>query len=70
MVESCEIIGRNQYEHATTLIESAKEEITGKVDYRLSYLDMHNVAVSVPVITPPDISVSTFWLFTSLYIPC
>lgn len=47
MFESTEIIGRNQYDFAKTLYSQAKEEITGKVDYRLTYLDMPEVQVTL-----------------------
>jgi hypothetical protein len=45
MFQSTEIIGRNQYDFAKTLFAQATEEVTGKVDYRLSYLDMPAVEV-------------------------
>jgi neutral ceramidase len=45
MFESTEIIGRNQYEFAKSLWSHASTEVTGKVDYRLSYLDMPKVEV-------------------------
>lgn len=48
MKESTTIIGNNQYEHAKKLMESAKEEITGPVDFRHSFLDMPNIKVTVP----------------------
>jgi neutral ceramidase len=45
MFQSTEIIGRNQYDFAKNLYAQATEEVTGKVDYRLSYLDMPTVEV-------------------------
>ena len=45
MFQSAEIIGRNQYDFAKNLYDQAAEEVTGKVDYRLSYLDMPTVEV-------------------------
>jgi len=48
MFESTEIIGRNQYEHAVELMEAANQEVTGPVDYRLSYLDMPKLEVALP----------------------
>jgi neutral ceramidase len=48
MKQSATIIGTNQYEHAKTLLANAKEEITGPVDFRHSFLDMPNIKVSVP----------------------
>jgi len=47
MFESTEIIGRNQYEFAKSLWSHASTEVTGKVDYRLSYLDMPKVEVTL-----------------------
>ena len=47
MFESTEIIGRNQYDFAKSLYAHATEEVTGKVDYRLSYLDMPTVKVTL-----------------------
>jgi neutral ceramidase len=56
MFESTEIIGRNQYDFAKTLYDQAKEEVTGKVDYRLSYLDMPAVEVRHTYLSfPPPI---------------
>ncbi|CAE7435583.1 dcd2B [Symbiodinium microadriaticum] len=48
MFESTEIIGRNQYDHATKLMQQALDDnsqLTGAVDFRLSYLDMPEVKV-------------------------
>lgn len=45
MFQSTEIIGRNQYDFAKNLYAHATEELSGKVDYRLSYLDMPSVQV-------------------------
>lgn len=53
MFQSTEIIGRNQYNFAKNLYTHATEELTGKVDYRLSYLDMP--AVQVMFIFPPHL---------------
>lgn len=46
--QSATIIGTNQYEFAKNLLATAKEEITGPVDFRHSFLDMPKIQVSVP----------------------
>lgn len=53
MFQSAEIIGRNQYDFAKNLYDQASEEVTGKVDYRLSYLDMPTVEVLLLLFRPP-----------------
>ena len=45
MFDSTKIIGDKQYQFAKTLLSSAKEEITGSVDYRHSFVDMSNLYV-------------------------
>jgi neutral ceramidase len=47
MFESTQIIGNNQYEHAIKLMNEAKEEITGPIDFRHSWLDMPSVNVKL-----------------------
>lgn len=46
MFQSTQIIGNKQYEKAILLMDEAKEEITGPVDYRHSWLDMPSVQVT------------------------
>ncbi len=45
MFDSTKIIGDKQYQFAKTLLSNAKEEITGSVDYRHSFVDMSNLYV-------------------------
>ncbi|CAI9777933.1 unnamed protein product [Fraxinus pennsylvanica] len=42
---STKIIGERQFQKAVDLFTSAKEEITGKIDYRLVYLNFTNIEV-------------------------
>ena len=47
MFESTQIIGRKQYNKAKQLFDSATEELEGPVDYRLKYVDMTDVDVTL-----------------------
>jgi neutral ceramidase len=47
MFESTEIIGANQYNHAVNLMAKAREEITGPVDFRHSFVDFPNLNVTL-----------------------
>lgn len=47
MFESTEIIGRQQFDHATSLLESPGVEITGPVDFRHSFVDMPSLKVKL-----------------------
>lgn len=45
--ESTQIIGDKQYKHARQLMDEAKEEITGPIDYRHSFVDMSSLNVTL-----------------------
>jgi neutral ceramidase len=45
--ESTQIIGDRQYRFAKNLMQTAKEEITGPVDFRHSFVDMPSLNVSL-----------------------
>ncbi len=47
MFESTKIIGRNQYNKAKELSNSATATLSGPVDHRLEYVDMSNLQVSL-----------------------
>jgi neutral ceramidase len=47
MFESTKIIGENQYNHALKLMDAAKEEITGPVGYRHTFVDFPNLNVTL-----------------------
>eukprot|EP01034_Spumella_vulgaris_P022327 gene22328-28447_t len=46
MTESTQIIGNKQYVHARKLMDEAKEQVSGAVDYRHSFIDMSNINVT------------------------
>ncbi|XP_020265586.1 neutral ceramidase-like isoform X2 [Asparagus officinalis] len=46
--ESTRIIGDRQFRKATELFSSASERVTGKVEYRHTYLDLSNLKVMIP----------------------
>ena len=62
MFESTQIIGRKQYNKAKQLFDSATEELVGPVDYRLKYVDMTNVKVTLANGTKVNISLSKMQL--------
>eukprot|EP00521_Asterionellopsis_glacialis_P018528 CAMPEP_0195296218 /NCGR_PEP_ID=MMETSP0707-20130614/18994_1 /TAXON_ID=33640 /ORGANISM="Asterionellopsis glacialis, Strain CCMP134" /LENGTH=751 /DNA_ID=CAMNT_0040357659 /DNA_START=41 /DNA_END=2293 /DNA_ORIENTATION=- len=47
MLDSTEIIGRNQFDHAVSLFERASAELSGVVDFRHSFIDMSNITVTL-----------------------
>ena len=47
MFESTQIIGRKQYNKAKQLFDSATEELVGPVNYRLKYVDMTDLDVTL-----------------------
>ena len=47
MFESTEIIGRNQFNKAKQLFDSATNTLSGPVDYRLEYVDMTKLEVTL-----------------------
>ena len=47
MFESTQIIGRKQYNKAKQLFDSATEELVGPIDYRLKYVDMTDLDVTL-----------------------
>lgn len=44
---STKIIGERQFQKAVDLFSAAKEEINGKIDYRLVYLNFTNIEVVI-----------------------
>ncbi|KAK9168243.1 hypothetical protein Syun_000383 [Stephania yunnanensis] len=46
--ESTRIIGERQFQRAVDLFKQASEQLTGKVDYRHSYLDFSKLEVTLP----------------------
>jgi neutral ceramidase len=46
MTESTQIIGNKQFVHAKKLMDEAKEQISGAIDYRHSFIDMSNINVT------------------------
>ena len=47
MVESTQIIGSNQFQHAMDLMAAATETISGTIDYRQSFVKMVGLNVSI-----------------------
>ncbi|KAI3778472.1 hypothetical protein L2E82_07803 [Cichorium intybus] len=47
-IKSTKIIGERQFQKAVELFSSAKEQLTGKIDYRHVYLNFTNIQVSLP----------------------
>ena len=47
MFESTEIIGRNQFNKAKQLFDSARTLLGGPVDHKLEYVDMTNLQVTL-----------------------
>lgn len=45
--ESTRMIGERQFRKALQLLESASEQLTGKVDYRHTYIDFSNLSVQL-----------------------
>lgn len=46
--ESTRIIGERQFQKAVDLFNTASEQLTGKVDYRHTYLDFSKLEVTIP----------------------
>lgn len=51
MYESSEIIGRRQFESALKLYEEATTEIKGTIDFRHTFLNMHNITIDAQYTT-------------------